>query len=793
MDIYVSASLCPLAANASVRAWGAVPVNSSQAGSIPSIAFGIPDVEGFARLQVFANSSKTQIGCFQAVLRNGNTLSHLYIIPPILGAFTLAAILASFATAIYGVSLTHMRTHYAHSLSALIIFDTFQSFFLTGALSVNWPSILPAWWSNFAWSAGVISSKALVTAIDGFAGVRGNASQVGGAGSTIINTGGGSIIRQIYGRALASEAVATLLSRAEEDATNARVEYPWAGTPSPPGMPMPGTWRGFASSLAAIDASTPVAFLLGLIWWLVGIALVILSITLFKFILELLAKMKRIKEDRLQYFRSHFLGYLGLGVLRTLIAGIFPILTLALFEFHLRAPVGPTAIAGLVFTLLIIGVLSAIILACRSRYRSGSFHMGKDTLIFGRGKIFKVVPFITTTRSSSLGEKETTQKPLVSLPWVQIKFVHNNPNRETVHKDVEHIKSFGWLSARYRRRRWWFFICWLAYQVIRALFVGGAANSPLAQVFGIFMLEVVAFMLFAALNPFEGSRNTSLAIWMLGISKVVTSGLSVAFLSAFSLDRSAAAIVGMIIMIVQGLVVVAIMVLIGLSLISTMMSLSRNKEEFSDTLDGVRIRYFEHLDKRAADLSRHEKREIESKKAEERAARAGFSVNKVRRAPKIEDEDEEVEDEVTDLDVPNNNSVVFPPVSRPSRANSVSSRYSVGNLPAGARPHRPSWSAKDFAEWDAQPERPPSALARRMSGARRSGSLRQASLSQLRLETASPVESQMSPTNGRRPMTAPNELAEEKDLVKAPSSPEDYCGRPMEKTNVLTKKNEAKP
>lgn len=110
----------------------------AQIGGIPPIAFSIPDFEGTARIRIFANSTESEIGCFQAVMRNGNSFSHPKAAAPILGAFALAAILASFATAIYGVSIVHMRMHYAHSLSAFVVFETFQSIFFTGALSVNW-------------------------------------------------------------------------------------------------------------------------------------------------------------------------------------------------------------------------------------------------------------------------------------------------------------------------------------------------------------------------------------------------------------------------------------------------------------------------------------------------------------------------------------------------------------------------------------------------------------------------------------------------------------------------------
>lgn len=167
-------SLCPLNASVPITGWAVIPVGPAQIGGIPPMAFSIPDFEGTARLRIFANSSETEIGCFQAGMRNGNTFSHPEIVAPVLGSFALAAIIASFVTAAYGVSVVHskssilaisqrererfsltlcpvkrrikltfltVRMHYAHSLSVLVLFETFQSIFFTGALTVNWYAV----------------------------------------------------------------------------------------------------------------------------------------------------------------------------------------------------------------------------------------------------------------------------------------------------------------------------------------------------------------------------------------------------------------------------------------------------------------------------------------------------------------------------------------------------------------------------------------------------------------------------------------------------------------------------
>ncbi|WQF89581.1 Putative ML-like domain, transient receptor potential channel Flc/Pkd2 [Colletotrichum destructivum] len=767
------ASLCPLNASNPITAFAEFRLTPAQIDGIPSIALDIPDFEGSARVQIFANSSQTQIGCFQAVMRNGNSFSHPAAISSILGVFTVAAILASFATAIYGVSIPHMRTHYAHSLSVLVIFETFQTIFFSGALSVNWPSVLPAWWSNFGWAAGMIYSEKMVSSIDGFAGVTGNASQVGGAGSAVISTGGG-LIQQIYGRSLDTLSapsntmpINTLIQRAvREYNTSNPYEYYWAGHPVSPGMPMPGKWIGFAGDLSALGIPAADAFTLGLIWWLVVIGLVVVSIAVFKFTLDILVGVKLLNQDRFLYFRNHLGGYLAAGILRTLLISFFPLMTLALFQFNIRAPAGPTAVAAVVFILLLVGVGGIVAYACFFRLRSGKYKMGPDTIMFEQGKLFGSVPAVATTRASKIGEEETTAKRYGSMPFFKIQFIDDDPNRTSVHQDEAYIKRFGWLSARYRRTRWWFFSCWLSYQFIRACFIGGGARSPLAQVYGLFVFEIIAFIVFVKLTPFEGQRNTSLAIWMLGITKVATAGFSIAFLPDFAIGRIMSTVFGIIIIVVQGFLVVAVLILVVLGLVSSWMSLYRNRENFPEKLDTTRIRYYEHVQARATDLPPPPKPEPQEP---QEPPQPYFSVNSVRRTRKIEDDDE---DEVGDIIRPQNASVIqFAPGTntRRSRTNSVSSRYSVGSLPRRARPHRTSWSSADFAEWDA--DQSASSLAHRSSfGHQRNGSWRQVSHSDSkpnlgRSANNSPVPERAASTNELRRLMTPTEEVPEENVM----------------------------
>ncbi|KJZ79361.1 hypothetical protein HIM_01512 [Hirsutella minnesotensis 3608] len=697
------ASMCPLNASVPVTAFAIIPISPTDVAGIPSIALGIPDLEGFARLQIFANSTKTEIGCFQAVMTNGNSFSQPKSVGTIMGIFTAAAALASFATAIYGLSIPHMRMHYAHSFSVLVVFETFQSIFFSGALSVTWPSVLPAWWSNFAWSAGMFANDQIVQSLSSFTGTSANSSQVGGAGSYQINNNGG-LAQQIYGRSLASttalgDPIHTLARRAAYNASNP-YDYTWNGNPRTPGLPMPGTWLGFGGTLSVLDIPEAAAFLLGLIWLLVIIAGIALFVVVAKTTLDLLVRTKVIKTDGFDFFRAHMSGYVVSALLRTLFIAFFTMMTLSLFQFSMHGPAGPVAIAAIVFILFLAGVGGITAYACFSRLRQGKYEVERDTIQFEKGTLFRKIPFVATTRASQNAEQESAARPRIfgKVPFARVKYTDQDANRTTVHRDEGFIKRFGWLTARYRRTRWWFPSIYLAYLFIRACFIGGGSHTPLAQVFGLFIFDILALPIIIKLSPFEGNRNTAVAIWMLSISKVVTTGLSIAFLPAFALSRIVATVLGIIIIVVQGFVAIAVVVLIALGLISSWMSMSRNGETFPEPLDQPRIQYFEHVQTAADDLPPKPKGEM----IPETKIEPYFDVKDVRRAPKIGDNGEILPEHESNgqLGAPSAAASV-----RRSRANSASSRCSVGSLPRTGRTHRASWSSKDVAQWDAEMNR----------------------------------------------------------------------------------------
>lgn len=531
------------------------------------------------------------------------------------------------------------------------------------------------------------------------AGNVGNTSQVGHAGSSVESAlhYASGLAQNIYRRLASSP-----LRRQPYNASDP-YDYTWAGDPVYPGVALPETWSGYRGTLAALNLPAADTFAIGLLWLLVVAAALVVAIAIFKCGLEVLRKMKRLKKNSFTYFRHGWVAYSVLAIFRVLYAAFAMIMTLAVLQFSLGGSPGAKALAAVSFIVFLVGNGVLVTQACRVRLKNTQHSVQPDLLVLVRGTLFRFVPFVFPMRMSSFrgGAGALPEKPLLSLPFLRIQSLDNDPGRISVHQDEAFIKRYGWLTARYRRTRWWFFSYYPVYHLFRAAIVGGGAATPKAQVLCLLVYEVVAFLVAVKIDPFGGRRNTVLAVWLLGASKVLTTALSIAFLPSLATDRIAATAVGVIIIAIQGLLVVAVLVLVALRAVSSHLSLSRDKAVIDHKeLEAVRRHYFAYIQDKALDDAKPSrvKRERMQRRKEAAPVPPSFTVTSVRRVRKIYDEDED-----TDLGSSSDSLVgPPPPPPRPGRGAGGSACLSTHSFPRGGRAYRASWRCSPhFAgEWE---------------------------------------------------------------------------------------------
>ena len=698
-------------ASVPIEANGIIPVSQTDVNGIPPLALSIPDFEGQAILRIFANSTQSEVGCYSAVVTNGATFSHPSAVGTVLGLFAIIALVASFATAIYGNHIPTTRTHYAHSLSVLVVFSVFHHIFFTGALSMNWPSVLVAFWSNYAWSAGMIYSKSMQNSINQLIGSnKGNTSIVGAAssGSSVENLGGGYSISQIYKRSYfnlfhrdisqlrdsiklqrSGELEQNLAKRALANSTTG---YSWYGIPVKPGLPLPGNFSGFPGTLAEENIPASNAFITGFLWFLIVVVIVASSVIGFKWLLEGLGRINLVKKDRLAYFRAHWTEFTGLAILRTILIAFFMMVFLTMFQFTYKGSAGVITLAVIVFLMFFIGMFGIAGYACFYRLRFGHYETSPDRAHLAKTKALGVVPWLGFELESRRSEKPDAKISVASIPWWRVQYIDEDPQRIEVHQDEDYVMRFGWLSARFRKSRWWFFAVWLVYEFIRACFYGGAAGHPMTQVFGLLVVEFLALILIVWMKPFEGARLNALMVYLLGFSKVASLALSAAFDLRFNLERITTTVIGVVIIVIQGILTIVLLIAIVIGAISSYMSVTRNREEFRPRKwVPYREKYFAHLEKTATDLP------PPPPPVPEEPKEPYFTVGSVRRLPKIEDDDV-ISAHHDPLST--SGSIAGLGTNRASRANSLASQNSHSNVPFGARIHRASWSSRDLGSWN---------------------------------------------------------------------------------------------
>lgn len=707
-------SLCPLNSSVPVEASGVIPVDQQDVSGIPSLALTIPDFEGQAILRIFSNSTQSEIACYSGVITNGATFSHPGTVATVIGTFTLAAAVASFATTAYVDAVATARMHYAHSLSIFVVFAVLQHIFFSGSLSMDWPSVLVAFWSNFAWSAGMIYSRSMQNSINQLIGSnQGNLTAVGSAssGTAAIGVGGGFNLKSIYKRANSSPPQRHVQMHRGDDVLQTRQwenslarrafpgqssgvvgaadGYNWYGSPVAPGLPLPGNFSGFAGTLAEEGIPASSAFITGLVWLMILLVLVVAAIASLKWTLEALLRFRLVKANRLEYFRAHWIRYLIETVLRAAFIGFFMIMMLAMFEFSFQKTGPVVAIAAVIFLILFVGALVIAGYALFSRLRFWQFGAKPDQLHLTKTEVGGVIPWLGLRLESQRNVESVGSEQWVStgsIPWFRLYYIDKCPPGLGAHQDEDYIVQFGWLTARFRRTRWWFFACWLVYEFIRASFYGGAAGYPMVQIFGLLTVEILALVAIVAVRPFEGARLNALMVYFLGFSKVATIALSAAFDARFDLQRITTTAIGIVIIVIQGVLASVLLIAIAIGCASSYMSITRNRSnsEFKPQhWARVRQRYFDHLEKSAADLPPSSLPPADVMK------RPSFTVLSFHRRPKIEDEEPDPLD---------NSQVTFSSdTAYTSRANLIDGLNGcVTTVPFGAKVYRASWSIRDL-------------------------------------------------------------------------------------------------
>ncbi|KAJ5960072.1 TRP-like family [Penicillium vulpinum] len=125
---------------------------------IPSISYGVPDIDAIVRLKLKYKSGGKQITCLETRLSNGKTIYQAGV------SWTLAVITGLGLVTSSVISLLgHSNTATHLAFRSLAFLGFIQSQAMVGMTSVKLPPFVQSWTQNLQWSLGIVKSKDLQT------------------------------------------------------------------------------------------------------------------------------------------------------------------------------------------------------------------------------------------------------------------------------------------------------------------------------------------------------------------------------------------------------------------------------------------------------------------------------------------------------------------------------------------------------------------------------------------------------------------------------------------------------
>lgn len=274
--------MCPMNAGPINQQFNLPPVSQDVIRKIPSIAYGVPDLDGLVRIHINNTKTNESVACVEAYLSNGKTVYQKavgWVLAVIAGLALLASAVSS--------GLGHSNTAAHVAANTLSLFGFFQVQAIVGMTSVPLPPIVASWTQNFQWSMGIIRVSFLQDICTWYQ------RSTGGTPSTLLSTLATASV-QVQKRSM--EVAHSLFLRAYDQMTKRASTY--ADTAKV--VTVRGITRvGFRAQIEPTNI-----FLTGLIFFMIFVVLTALGVALFKAFCEGAVKAGWFKGNKFEDFRN---------------------------------------------------------------------------------------------------------------------------------------------------------------------------------------------------------------------------------------------------------------------------------------------------------------------------------------------------------------------------------------------------------------------------------------------------------------------------------------------------------
>ncbi|KAH8990616.1 TRP-domain-containing protein [Lactarius akahatsu] len=479
-----------------------LPSSLKVSADIPKIAYKIPDLEAFAQLTLTEVGTGQLKACIQSTLSNGWS-THQPGVSWGIGGLAFLALLSSVWQSFLLDSIAPFRF-----LDLLGLYQTIAS---SGFFDLNYPVVYRAFTLNFSWAMGLFSQSPTSSIQDSITKMR---HLTGGnlAGST---AGGSVALVNRKFSPYSTYVVPQSLIAAAQALPHVDLSVPTRPLLAPNDiLPHHLVAREVqtvtSQSPNVLDAGVPIyvntigiatanAFMTAFFSALILLAIALAFLLMIYGVVAVASRQAYTRPHWIAEIKPRFPLFVRAWGLRIALICFFPLVTFALYQWTLEDSWLSIVISVVTF-LIVLGIVGGATLR---------------VLLFGR-------------RSS---------------PWLL----------------AEDLPAHGPLYGQYRISRFYFFALPLLAIFVRSILIAAAKNKGTVQIVGVICVELFLLLSHVVLKPGKTRRSDVLSIY-LAITRLVTSGLLVAFIVPVALPPIPRVVIGIIVLVLFSIAVVVMFV-----------------------------------------------------------------------------------------------------------------------------------------------------------------------------------------------------------------------------------------
>lgn len=521
--------LCPVPAGR-FSAKGEQEIPTQFADMVPDIAFKVPDISAWAKLELKTEDGEEEVACIQSQVSNGKT-ANIPAVPFVAAGVAGAALIASGASAIGavfaggagGAGGASGGGAGTVSPSFTEVMGWFQGLAMNGMLSVNYPPIYRSFTKNFAFSTGLIPWEDLQIAIDNFrASTGGNLDEdsIAALRNATLVFPDGSTAEPEKGFAKAKRAVEAFSMLA---ARQIEINVGAAGQEEEaPGLELSVSGiQAFTQQLMVPKSNT---FMTVLLVVAILIGAIALGILLVKVVLEAWALFGNFPES-LAGFRKHYWGSIA-RTITTLILLLYGIWVLyCVFQFTQGDSWAAKTLAGV--TLFIFTAI----------------------LLFFSFKIW----------------------------WVARQLKKEEGDVDSLYEKKEIWVKYSLFYESYRKNYWWIFVPTIIYMFVKGVTLALGDGHGMAQTISMLVVEGVMLILLLWSRPFERRSGNIINIAIQSV-RLLSVACILVFVEEFGIRQTTQTVTGVVLMAVQSALTGILVILIAWNAINACCKKNRHRE-----------------------------------------------------------------------------------------------------------------------------------------------------------------------------------------------------------------------